>query len=661
MYKRNIIFFACVFLIALPCGCSHFGDQKVERIRERVTGKTRNETVSPPRVKVVSTPTSKSPFLRLAVVRTHSIEREYAPIFEEVRYSEPYSFKEEFDEQCWGCVVLPVNIGKALVSFLLEDFWKPTYERYAPYVNIDPRHYQNREVLKEIEGAPFFRKETKDEILQPPAGLITMDELPFPPELVETGDNSITLDVTALVRRIPMRPWTIMVSDPRLQKPLNYSPGTYELETFEFEFGREWLLANSSDADKLRRYAGRALDDGNSEIAVKYLERAVLFEKDVTALLQIGILAAPHCASLVRVAVEKTKLDIPGSIDSDTLLIIGASLCSSNCFELGGDVLDLVEDREPLSKPVLLSLAMGAQKDIFRGATYAYALNRVGESKNPPGDAMLKAYTSADGFANIDLKLSILKNPPAKAKEKWDTAVNLFNAKKFEKAVEILAGILVNKRYPREVANGRALCYKKLAEAAFERGDLNEARSNARKMVRVCPNFTNIDKTLSDFFAQTGIAELVKEKPDLHAALRDFRTSVRLTLNGEALAGLVETLWQTRKLGAAARWAMASSKLVAKNKYAAALAAFIGKVKARDFPGAEKALSKLRDAASEGNESVFAELFKHELEWEKYIAEQGSKGRSYESIIKDVDKYRSESDAFRKAAGRTTGKLPGGK
>jgi hypothetical protein len=659
MNKRNAILCACVFLIALACGCSHFGDQKVERIREQATGKTRNETVSPPRVKVVKTPTSKSPFLRLAVVRAHSIEREYTPIFEEVRYSEPYSLKEEFDEQCWGCVAIPVNIGKALVSFLLEDFWNPTYERYAPYVNIDPGHYKNREVLKKIEGAPFFRKETKDEILKPAAGLITLEELPFPPELVETGDNSITLDVTGLVRRIPMRPWTITVSDPRLEKPFNYSPGRHELETFEFEFGRDWLLANSNDADKLRRYAGRALDDGNPAIAVKYMERAVVFERDVTSLLRLGILAAPHCASLVRVAVLKTKLEIPGSTDSDTLLIIGAALCSSSSFELGGDILDFVEDREPLSKPMLLSLAMSAQKDIFRGATYAYALNRVAEPKNPPGAAMLKAYTFAHDFANIDLKLSITDNPPPEEKKKWDAANKAFDAGEFDNAAEVLGSILINKRYPREVAYRRTLCYWKLAEAAFKAGNLDEARSNARKMVRMCPVFTNVDKTLSGFFAATGIAELVKEKPDLHAALRDFRISVRLTLNGEALAGLVETLWQTRKLGAAVRWATASSKLEAKNKYAAALAAFIGKVKARDFPGAEKALAKLRDAASEGNESVYAEIFKHELEWEKYIAEQESKGRSYESIIKDVDKYRSESDAFRKAAGRTSGNLPG--
>jgi tetratricopeptide (TPR) repeat protein len=302
---------------------------------------------------------------------------------------------------------------------------------------------------------------------------------------------------------------------------------------------------------------------------------------------------------------------------------------------------------------------MSAQKDIFRGATYAYALNRVAESKISPGDAMLKAYTFADGFANIDLKLSILKNPPAEAQEKWKTANGLFVKGKYERAGKILSRILVNKRYPREVAYKRAQCCWELAEAAFRAGNLKTARSYAREMVRICPVYSNVDKTLSGFFAATGIAELVKEKPDLHAALRDFRIGARLTLNGEALAGLVVTLWQTRKLGAAVRWATASSKLVAKNKYAAALAAFIGKVKARDFPGAEKALLKLRDAASEGNESVFAEIFKHELEWEKYIAEQESKGRSYESIIKDVDKYRSESDAFRKAAGRTSGKLPG--
>ena len=110
------------------------------------------------------------------------------------------------------------------------------------------------------------------------------------------------------------------------------------------------------------------------------------------------------------------------------------------------------------------------------------------------------------------------------------------------------------------------------------------------------------------------------------------------------------------QLGAAVRWARRSSKLEPSNRYAAALTAFMEKVHARDFPGARKALGELSKAAAKGNESVFAELFAKELGWEKYIAEEESKGRSYKSIMKDVEKYRSESDAFRKAAG---GNRPG--
>jgi tetratricopeptide (TPR) repeat protein len=270
----------------------------------------------------------------------------------------------------------------------------------------------------------------------------------------------------------------------------------------------------------------------------------------------------------------------------------------------------------------------------------------------------LLGYSTMKRYANIDIKLSILKEPPPEAAKKWGEALELFKAGDFGNAAEAFGTILINGKYPREVANNRAICYWRMAEAAFAQKNYDAARSHVRRMVETCPVLPELDKTLSTFFAATAIAGLAGREPDLRSALRDLRASVRLELRRDSLAALVTALWRARELKAAGEWANRCAAFDIKNPFLLALSSFMEKVCAGDFPAAEKALEKLRGIPLEGNEAALVDMFRHELEWEKYIAEQRGKGKKYEDIISEVKKYRTSSDAYRKDADRLRGALP---
>ncbi|MHC4664231.1 MAG: hypothetical protein ACYS8W_21415 [Planctomycetota bacterium] len=511
---------------------------------------------------------------------------------------------------------------------------------------------------KTIEGAPVWKKETKDEYLPPPDALITLGDLPFPPEMITISDNSITLDLKEQVRGSHSEPWVVRISSPNIGEDFIYTPSREELEIFEFKFGLVNVIATSADADKMRRFAGRALDGEKPELAMMLLERAVRFEKDTNRLIDIAMMSAPHCASIVLKAAEKTALDIPDSTEADTLLILGGALCDSKAYEIGGDLLDIIEDRDPLSEVTIRAILHSAKNDMLRAITYVHTLNRLAKPDEKPGDIFLLGYSTMKLYANIDIKLSILKEPPPEAAKKWGEALELFKAGEFENAAEAFGRILIGGKYPREVANNRAICYWRMAEAAFAAKDFDAARLHVRRMVETCPVLPELDNTLSTFFTATAIAELAAREPDLRSALRDLRASVRLELRRDALAALVTALWRARKIKAAGAWARTCASFDITNPFLLSLASFMEKVSAKDFPAAEKALDKLRGIPAEGNEAALVDMFRHELEWEKYIAEQREKGKSYKEIISEVKKYRTSSDAYRKDAGRLKGALP---